>query len=83
MGRWWLLVWLLGPLLLVLLPLLLPPLIINLTTSTSLAMAYIEHRLGEDQASTTWDYIVVGAGSAGCVVAGRLAEAGHRWATPF
>ena len=76
-------VWLLGPLLLVLLPLLLPPLIINLTTPTSLAMAYIEHRLGEDQASTTWDYIVVGAGSAGCVVAGRLAEAGHRWATPF
>ena len=74
------LVWLLGPLVLVSLPLLLPPLIINLTTSISKAMAYLEHRLGEDPASTTWDYIVVGAGSAGCVVAGRLAEAGHRWA---
>lgn len=28
--------------------------------------------------ATQYDYIVVGAGSAGCAVAGRLAQAGHR-----
>ena len=31
----------------------------------------------EPATTKAWDYIVVGAGSAGCVVAGRLAEAGR------
>ena len=74
----WLVLWLLAPLLLMLLPVLLPPLVIHLTTSTSRASAYMEHLLGEDLSSTSWEYIVVGAGSAGSVVAGRLAQAGHR-----
>ena len=70
----WLVVWLLAPLVLVLLPVLLPPLIIHLTTSFSRASAYMEHLVGEDLSATSWEYIVVGAGSAGCVVAARLAE---------
>ena len=70
--------WLAVPVLLVLLPILLPPLSIRLSTAASRAAAFLEHRLGADLTATTWDYIVVGAGSAGSVVAGRLAGAGHR-----
>jgi hypothetical protein len=67
--------WLAVPVVLVLLPVLLPPLSIRLSTTASRAAALLEHRLGADPAATTWDYIVVGAGS---VVAGRPAGAGHR-----
>ena len=73
--------WLLLPLLLLLLaPLLLPPLLIHLSCTFSWVSAYTEHLVGPPLASS-WDYIVVGAGSAGSVVAGRLAAEGHRWET--
>ena len=32
----------------------------------------------QDLSTTTWDDVIIGAGSAGCVVAARLAEAGRR-----
>ena len=73
--------WLLLPLLFLLLaPLLLPPLLIHLSCTFSWVSAYTEHLVGPSLPSS-WDYIVVGAGSAGSVVAGRLAAGGHRWAT--
>ena len=69
---------LLLPVLLLLLPVLLPPLLIRLVEFTSRATAYLDHKLlGVDLTSQSWEYIVVGAGSAGSVVAGRLASAGH------
>ena len=68
---------LLLPVLLLLLPVLLPPLLIRLAATTSKASAYLDHKLGADLTSQSWEYIVVGAGSAGSVVAGRLAAAGH------
>ena len=68
---------LLLPVLLLLLPVLLPPFLIRLTELTSRATAYLDHKLGADLTSQSWEYIVVGAGSAGSVVAGRLAAAGH------
>ena len=69
---------LLLPLLLILLPVLLPPFLIRLAEITSRANAYLDHKLGADLTSQSWEYIVVGAGSAGSVVAGRLAAAGHQ-----
>ena len=68
---------LLLPLILVLLPVLLPPFLIHLVEIISRATAYLDHKLGADLTSQSWEYIVVGAGSAGSVVAGRLAAAGH------
>jgi len=39
----------------------------------------LKYRLiGSFSNASSWEYIVVGAGSGGSVVAGRLAEAGHR-----
>merc|ERR1719391_1625560 len=69
---------LLLPLLLLLLPVLLPPILLHLQNYASLATAFLEHRLGGFPTSSSWEYIVVGAGSGGSVVAGRLAEAGNR-----
>ena len=68
---------LLLPLLLILLPVLLPPFLIRLAEITFRAAAYLDHKFGADLPSQSWEYIVVGAGSAGSVVAGRLAGAGH------
>ena len=63
---------LLLPVLLLLLPILLPPTLIRLAHLTSKASAYLEHKLDADLSAKSWEYIVVGAGSAGSVVAGRL-----------
>ena len=63
---------LLLPALLLLLPILLPPTLIRLAHLTSKVSAYLEHKLAADLAVKSWEYIVVGAGSAGSVVAGRL-----------
>ena len=57
---------------LLLLPILLPPTLIRLAHLTSKASAYLEHKLAADLSAKSWEYIVVGAGSAGSVVAGRL-----------
>ena len=63
---------LLLPVLLLLLPILLPPALIRLAHFTSKVSAYLEHKLAADLSVKSWAYIVVGAGSAGSVVAGRL-----------
>ena len=41
------------------------------------SLAYLSF-LSEAPSPPAWDYVVVGAGSAGCLLAGRLAGAGHR-----
>ena len=49
-----------------------PPALIRLAHFTSKVSAYLEHKLAADLSVKSWEYIVVGAGSAGSVVAGRL-----------
>jgi len=53
------------------------PFLLRLHSTLDWMAAYFSYLL-EPQSSPVYDYIVVGAGSAGCVVAGRLAEAGQK-----